>query len=301
MSKNIPHLVQYQGSKRILAPQILSYMPRRIKRLVEPFSGMAAITIAAAAEMRANQYHLNDLNAPLIALLQEAIEKPTELLNEYSRIWKDQFCYKDDHVQHFYFVREKFNNGEESPANMLYLLARCVKGAVRYGKNGKFNQSPDKRRHGMTPQKLEQNLAMLSSLLKGKTFFSSLDYREILENAKPGDLIYMDPPYQGVSYVRDNRYFAGVSFDDFAKSIEVLDRKGVDYLISYDGMCGEKGYGRDLPSTLNCSKVLLNAGCSSQATLMGQHKVTYEALYFSDSLKKHFVSVGQLPLWEKIA
>jgi len=31
---------------------------------------------------------------------------------------------------------------------LLYLLDRCVKGAVRYNKEGWFNQSPDKRRLG---------------------------------------------------------------------------------------------------------------------------------------------------------
>lgn len=42
MNGKVPHIVQYQGSKRILAPQILQYMPNRFNRLIEPFSGMAA-------------------------------------------------------------------------------------------------------------------------------------------------------------------------------------------------------------------------------------------------------------------
>ena len=51
-----PQLVQYQGSKRKLAPQILPYMPQSIDRLVEPFSGMAAITVAVATEGKASSY-----------------------------------------------------------------------------------------------------------------------------------------------------------------------------------------------------------------------------------------------------
>lgn len=81
--------------------------------------------------------------------------------------------------------------GRKTSANMLYLLARCVKGAVRYGKNGNFNQSPDKRRHGTNPKTLAQNVYKVSRLLKGKTEFVSKDYHEILEMAQPGDLIYM--------------------------------------------------------------------------------------------------------------
>ena len=66
MNGLVPHIVQYQGSKRILAPQILRYMPRHFKRLVEPFAGMAAITIAVASQERADKYVVNDINKPLV-------------------------------------------------------------------------------------------------------------------------------------------------------------------------------------------------------------------------------------------
>lgn len=284
MNGKIPHIVQYQGSKRKLAPQILQYMPERFERLIEPFSGMAAITIAVAAEHRAEAYVVNDLNAPLIRLVEEAVRNPAELLQEYTSVWNQQFSYGEEHTQHFYEVREKFNNGETTPANMLYLLARCVKGAVRYGKDGKFNQSPDKRRHGTSPDNLEKNIISISKLLKGKTKFSSLDYREVFELAKPGDLFYLDPPYQGVTNTQDQRYLSGVPFDEFVRALEILDRKGVDYLISYDGTCGDVKYGRELPESLNCTKVMLNAGISSQATLLGKKETTFESLYISRSL-----------------
>jgi len=302
MNGKIPHIVQYQGSKRILAPQILQYMPDSFNRLIEPFAGMAAISVATAYENRTSSFHINDLNAALVGMLQFAIEHPEELIAAYSKVWEEQFLYGDDHVKHFYVVREQFNSGEKTPENMLYLLARCVKGAVRYGKNGNFNQSPDKRRHGTNPKTLAPNVYAISHLLNGKATFSSLDYREILEMAKPGDLVYMDPPYQGVSNVRDNRYFAGVQFDEFAKSIEILERKGIDYLISYDGECGGKEYGEELPLSLHCQKVMLNAGLSSQALLLGRKSTTFEALYISEALLPLFNSVPQqLSLLEAMA
>jgi DNA adenine methylase len=127
-------------------------------------------------------------------------------------------------------------------------------------------------------------------MLQGRITFSSIDYREVFEMAGPGDLVYMDPPYQGVTNVRDNRYLAGVEYHDFAKAIETLNNKGVDYLISYDGNCGDKSYGEELPSSLNCTKVLLNAGRSTQATLLGKTDETFEALYISESLRGQFES-----------
>lgn len=293
MNGKVPHIVQYQGSKRILAPQILQYMPNRFNRLIEPFSGMAAISIATAYENRTNKFLINDLNKPLIDILREAIENPEHLIECYTRVWNEQFTYGENHVQHFYDVRERFNAGEKTPANMLYLLARCVKGSVRYGKSGNFNQSPDKRRHGTNPKTLAPNIYRISELLKEKASFSSKDYHEILEMAKPGDLVYMDPPYQGVTNVRDNRYYSGVPFDEFADALEILNKRGVDYLISYDGECGGREYGEDLPEKLKCKKVLLNAGLSSQALLLGKRETTFEALYISESLIPEFSRIPE--------
>ena len=284
MNGKAPHIVQYQGSKRKLASQILEYMPRRFNRLIEPFSGMAAITIAAATEKKADSYIINDINSPLVYLLREAIENPIRLYNNYKEVWESQFVFGDNHTQHFYDIREEFNNGNQTPENFLYLLARCVKGSVRYGSSGNFNQSPDKRRHGTKPETLKRNVCAVSELLKGRVKFYSLDYREILEMAKPGDLVYMDPPYQGVSNTRDSRYYAGVDYDEFVDAIEDLNKRSIDYLISYDGICGHRTYGKDLPAHLGCEKILLNAGLSSQATLLGKKSTTFEALYLSHSL-----------------
>lgn len=285
MNGSAPHIVQYQGSKRILAPQILQYMPQRFNRLIEPFAGMAAVTIAVAKSGRTNSFLINDINKPLLEILRSAIEKPEELINSYTEVWNEQFSYQGGSIDHFYKVREEFNAGSQTPANMLYLLARCVKGSVRYGSNGQFNQSPDKRRNGTSPKNLKNNVFAISYYLKDKTEFMSVDYKEVLQKAIPGDIVYMDPPYQGVSNVRDSRYYSGIDFYDFVETIDQLNRRGIDFLISYDGQCGDKKYGEDLPSELGLKKVLLKAGFSSQSTLLGKKEITYEALYISSGLQ----------------
>jgi len=301
MNGKIPHIVQYQGSKRLLAPQILSYMPQNFNRLVEPFAGMAAVSVAAAQEYKADKYVINDINEPIIKILHAAVEEPNELIERYADTWNEQFEFGEGHIQHFYHVREKFNAGEREAANMLYLLARCVKGAVRYGKSGNFNQSPDKRRHGTNPKNMADNICALSVLWKGKVEFSSLDYREIISGARLGDLVYMDPPYQGVSNTRDNRYCSGVDFQEFADALSILNKKGIDFLVSYDGECGGKAYGEELPSELRCTKMLLNAGISTQATLLGKRHITFEALYVSESLSEKIrVTPKQMTLWEEV-
>lgn len=282
--KNIPHVIQYQGSKRNLAPEILRYVPSRVDQLVEPFAGSAAISVAAAARGMAKTYAINDLNQPLVELLRLIIEHPVETAAFYECLWSKQHA---DSLAHYYKVREDFNRTQD-PRLFLYLLARCVKGSVRYNSDGFFNQSPDKRRHGTRPDTMRSNIFGVSALLKGKTHFSSLDYREVLSKTKKSDLVYMDPPYQGVCGERDSRYFSGILHNDFVDSLKDMDSRGIAYIVSYDGRRGDKVFGELLPEALGLTRVELAAGRSSQSTLLGRAELTFESLYLSRSLADGF-------------
>lgn len=74
---------------------------------------------------------------------------------------------------------------------------------------------------------------------------------------------------------------------------------GINYLISYDGTCGEKKYGIDLPEELGLSKVMLRAGVFTQSVLNGGNSETVEALYISQGLTGCGVSLQpELNLFE---
>lgn len=279
---NLPHFIQYQGSKRNLATHILQFLPKQVSRLVEPFAGTAAISVAMSANQITRRFWLNDLNKPLIELLALAIEKPNEIADFYLELWNEQHI---DSVAHYFKVRSRFNETND-PKLFLYLLARCVKGSVRYNSEGLFNQSPDKRRKGTRPETMRKNIAGVSSLLKGKCKFTSLDYREVLEQIQDGDFIYMDPPYQGVCGNRDSRYLSGIDFDDFVLALEQLNRKGATFAISYDGKLGDKAFGKILPKRLNLERIEIEVGRSSQSTLLGKEETTIESLYLSPSLSR---------------
>jgi DNA adenine methylase len=103
----------------------------------------------------------------------------------------------------------------------------------------------------------------------------------------------MVPPYQGVSNTRDNRYLSGVNFYEFPEALEQLNHRGVDYIISYDGKYGGKAYGEELPTDLRCQKLLLNAGVSTQATLLGKRETAFEALYISENLYRNISTVAK--------
>jgi DNA adenine methylase len=283
---NLPHFIQYQGSKRNLAKYILQFFPKNIKRLVEPFAGTAAISVATSASQITHSFWLNDLNKSLIELLELSIERPNEIADFYLELWNEQHT---NSVAHYFEVRSKFNETND-PKLFLYLLARCVKGSVRYNSEGLFNQSPDKRRKGTRPETMRKNIAGVSSLLKGKCKFTSLDYREVLEQVQEGDFIYMDPPYQGVCGNRDSRYLSGINFDDFVLALEWLNRKGSAFAISYDGKLGDKAFGKVLPKSLNLERIEIEVGRSSQSTLLGKEETTIESLYLSPSLSRSLMN-----------
>jgi len=276
----VPHPIQYQGSKRSLASTILRYFPIKFPRLVEPFAGTAAISIACAARGKTNSYWINDLNKPLAELLGLIINHPAEIADYYETIWNQQH---DDPIEHYYRVREDFNRTED-PRLFLYLLARCAKGSVRYNTERLFNQSPDKRRHGTRPETMRENIFGVSALLKGKSVISSLDYKDVLSYVNEDDIVYMDPPYQGVCDDRDSRYSSRISYEEFVTALSELNTRQIRYAVSYDGRTGNKTFGNRLPENLSLTLIELEAGRSTQATLLGRDDITVESLYLSPRL-----------------
>jgi DNA adenine methylase len=276
----VPHPIPYQGSKRHLAAAILRYFPADIETLYEPFAGSAAITIAAACHSLTNKFVLSDFNKPLIDLWREIINHPSRIASGYAELWDAQ---NERERVYYDFVRKRFNETRR-PDYLLYLLARCVKAAVRYNSNGEFNQSPDNRRRGAHPNTMRKHVFGASRLLRGQTKCLAVDYRDALRNIGKRDLIYLDPPYQGVCGKRDPRYLESVAFDDFVTVLDNLNAEDISFIVSYDGRTGNKIFGRTLPSFLDLHHVELHAGRSSQSTLLGRDDNTYESLYLSPAL-----------------
>ena len=114
-----------------------------------------------------------------------------------------------------------------------------------------------------------------------------MDYKKIIDLVKPGDLVYLDPPYQGTSNninTHDKRYIQGIDFDEFVKILDLLNSKAVNYIVSYDGMTGNRKIGKDLPDYLDLIHLYITSGISAQSTLNGKREITYESLYLSKNL-----------------
>src|SRR5438445_6865531 len=108
---SLPQPFQYQGSKRALASLILRYLPENVTRLVEPFCGSAAVSIAAASRGRAKEFWLNDFNKPLAKLLALMINDPKNISKFYEELWRADH---EDALEHYYQVRESFNRTRDA-------------------------------------------------------------------------------------------------------------------------------------------------------------------------------------------
>jgi DNA adenine methylase len=283
MRFSIPHPIPYQGSKRRLASAILSLMPdSQYTRLVEPFAGSAAITLAAAYQNRFQSFLLGDALEPLVSLWMLIIQDPTGVAEQYSLLWHRE---QKVPIDAYYEIRAEFNL-DRDPVKLLYLLARCVKNAVRFNPAGDFNQSPDKRRQGTHPRTMKAELIGAHQALKGRCHAVHSDFLQLFDQARTGDFFYLDPPYQGTSDGRDQRYISGLSRERMIEGLVELNRKRIPFILSYDGSCGERNYGEPLPAEV-ADRILLDVGRSSQATLNGRDETTVESLYVS-----HYLPAG---------
>ena len=276
----LPHPIPYQGSKRRLAPAIAGCLPERIRTFYEPFAGSAAMTIYAARHDRAERFIVADSFAPLVELLRAIVEEPEPTAARYRELWEGRKAGGHDF---FDPVRDRYNERGD-PVDLLYLICRCVKNAVRFNGAGRFTQSADRRRLGMRPDRMQAAMAGVSSILRGRVEFRTGDWRRTSADARPGDFVYMDPPYLGTTIGRDKRYHRQMRPDELVAGLAELRRRGVPFALSYDGMTGGREYGPPLPASLGLTRHLLRAGPSSQSTLCGRREETIESLYVTPGL-----------------
>ncbi len=285
MAPKLPHPLPYQGSKRLLAPRIGAYVPCDVETWFEPFAGSAAMTLWALDARVARRYVIADVLAPIAELWKSIIDAPDATAQRYREIWEGQ---KPGDRDYFNAVRARFN-AEGDAVDLLYLICRCVKNAVRFNAAGQFTQSVDQRRLGMDPARMTAAIAGASDLMRRRTEVRQGDWLATTSDGGARDFVYLDPPYLGTSVGRDRRYARQLQEADLIDGLEGLRARGVRFALSYDGMTGTKTYGAPLPDRLGLTRLLLDAGASAQATLSGRAERTIESLYLSPGLRPPFV------------
>ena len=271
----VAHPIPYQGSKRRLAPLIAPHIPRGVQRMFEPFAGSAAMTLYAARHELAQRFVIGDSLEGIVELWRGILDQPEATAARYRAVWTGQSRADRDY---FNRVRARYNSGRD-PVDLLYLICRCVKNAVRFNSSGEFTQSVDRRRLGTHPDRMHAAILGASRLLRGRVEFRHGDWLHTTADAGARDFLYLDPPYLGTSVGRDKRYHRQLAQADLIEGLAALRARGVRFALSYDGSTGDRHYGPPLPEHLGLTRLLIEAGRSSQATLAGRNERTVESLY----------------------
>lgn len=192
----IAPVVKWAGGKRKLLPELMATLPERYARVYEPFAGGAALTLALDCTAV-----LGDANADLVAMYRQVAADPERVVAELQ-------CHAELHSEaHYLAIRQRWNaciSARRHAADMIYLNRTCFNGLWRVNLSGQFNVPWGK--HATFAPDLD-NLRRAAARL-AEVELRTGDYRDTVADAGPGDVVYLDPPYDGagVAYtaIRDD-------------------------------------------------------------------------------------------------
>lgn len=247
-------LLKWIGNKQRVAHEIVSYFPHDIGTYFEPFLGSAAVL----GTLRPERALGSDTFAPLIEIWQTLHEDPAKLKWWYADRYNRMIC--GEKVQEYERVKASFNE-KPNGADLLFLCRSCYAGVVRFRRADGYMSTPCGPHKPVTPESFGRRVDVWHRRTRGARF-RKLDYRESFALAKPGDLIYCDPPYthsQGILYGAQRfRLYQLLGAIADAKS------RGVKVALSIDGTkrSGNEICDLPIPKGLFAREVLINCGRS---------------------------------------
>lgn len=196
--------LKWAGGKYRLAERIKAKLPQGV-RLLEPFAGSCALSLNTDY----TEFWLNDINRDLINLYQVLQREGIAFIN----FSKSFFTAETNSPEKYYQFREQFNR-ETDPATksalFIYLNRHGYNGLSRYNANGEFNVPFGKYAKPYFPEK---ELIYFHTKFKSAKF-TCIDFEAMLSKARPGDLVYCDPPYEPLT---DTSNFTSYSAGGFSR------------------------------------------------------------------------------------
>ena len=226
--------VKWAGGKRQIIDELKKYIPDEFNTYYEPFIGGGALLF----ELAPKKAVINDSNAELMNVYQVLCDdlkfkKMCRVLNNYEANHSEEF---------FYEIRNKDKNKNTfnrlsdytRAARTIYLNKACFNGLYRVNSKNEFNVPFGKKSKVNTYD--GNNLITVSNYLTMNDIkILNKDFEEVLKDAKKGDFVYFDPPYDS-----DNNIFTSYTEEGFgkdeqrrlAKVFKELDQKGVYVMLS---------------------------------------------------------------------
>jgi DNA adenine methylase len=221
--------LKWAGGKTQILFEIEKFVPSEFNRYFEPFLGGGAVFFHLTTRNLQFTAYLSDTNEELITVyrvVKDDVEKLIDILK------KHQKDYDKDPIE-FYYELRKFvpPTDVERAARFIALNKTCYNGLYRVNKRGVFNVPIGRYKNPLICNSTNLRNASLS-LRDSKVIIELSDYKQILlENAREGDFVYLDPPYNPASSTASFTSYTNSGFTDTDQKelrdvfTELMDRK----------------------------------------------------------------------------
>ena len=210
-------------------------MPKEYNRYFEPFIGGGALLFHVAPK----DFTINDFNSELVQAYK-CFSNPDDTEKLIERL---KFHQENHSEEHYYEVRSMDKDPNflslpiyERAARMIYLNKSCFNGLYRVNSKGFFNVPSGKKKSVVCYE--EKNIQKITEFF-GTSKFEILngDFEAAVINAKSGDFVYFDPPYDTWE---DKDSFTSYAKNPFGKDeqrrltscFKALSDKGVFVMLS---------------------------------------------------------------------
>ena len=203
--------VKWAGGKRQLLAELEKNFPKQFGTYFEPFLGGGAVLFDLLAKKPNLKCSISDLNSDLVLAYVTIRDKLGRLIESLENHSKN---YHKDSIDYYYEVRKQEPKSQiEKVSRLLFLNKTCFNGLYRVNSKGKFNVPLGRYTNPNIVNR--ENLIIASKFLQSERIkISCRDFESILKDAKKGDFVYFDPPYQPVS---DTANFTSYTHRDFTE------------------------------------------------------------------------------------
>ena len=208
--------VKWAGGKRQIIDKLLKLVPENYNTYYEPFVGGGALLF----ELSPKKAVINDSNKELMNVYKtikddKGFEEINKLLNSYEVKHNEKFFYK---LRNLDKDKEKFNKltNAEHAARTIYLNKACFNGLYRVNSKGEFNVPFNKKNTVNTYDGQNMTLAYVYFQTNDVKMLNT-DFEEAVKEAKKGDFIYFDPPYDS----DDEKTFNSYTEEGFGKEQQI--------------------------------------------------------------------------------
>lgn len=228
--------LKWAGGKGKLAPTILAAAPPAIARYIEPFAGAGAVFFAFEEARPGTRALLSDANAELIETYTVLRDQAAALDAALAGL-ASEYGAADAEGRRAMYYRVRASappSPADRAARFVFLNRTCYNGLFRVNASGGFNVPHGRYKN---PRIHDGELLAASSAALQRAELRSGDFAPVCAEARPGDFVYLDPPYQPLSATAN---FTGYTRADFGPAdqlrlrdtFEDLTRRGVAAMLS---------------------------------------------------------------------